>query len=200
MGRSWNHEEKVIIQVIVGFLSWLWVLSFAVASVPEKWETTGAMATARSNQTAIMLSGPDSPILIAGGTGPSGPVASAELYDPGSGTFSLTGSMGTARADHTASLFWGKVLVVGGTGPSGPLASAELYDPASKTFSPTSGPMATARAYHTATLVFGPAVLIAGGAGPSGPLDSAELYNAVSGTFVLRGQWGLPALITPRPS
>ena len=168
-------KEKVMIQVIIGLLSWLWVSPFAAASVPDKWEITGAMATARSNQTAIMLSGPDSPILIAGGTGPSGILDSAELYDPGSGTFSLTGSMGTARADHTASLFWGKVLIAGGTGPSGPLDSAELYDPASKSFSPTTGSMANVRAYHTATLVFGPAVLIAGGTGLSGPLDSAEL-------------------------
>ncbi len=126
-------KEKLMMQLIIGIISWLWVSPFAVASVPEKWETTGAMATARSNQTAIsLLSGPDSQILIAGGTGPSGPLASAELYDPGSGTFSLTGSMGTARADYTANLFWGKVLIVGGRGPSGPLDSAELYDPASK--------------------------------------------------------------------
>ena len=178
-------KEKLMIKVIIGILSWLWVSPLAVASVPEKWETTGAMATARSNQTAIsLLSGPDSQILIAGGTGPSGQLASAELYNPGTGTFSpTTGPMGTARAYHTANMFWGQVLIVGGTGPSGPLASAESYDPALKTFSPTTGSMATARAYHTATLISGPAVLIAGGTGPSGPLASAELYNPGTGTF-----------------
>ena len=90
--------------------------------------------------------------------------------------------MVSARADHSAALFWGQVLIVGGTGPSGPLASAELYDPVAKTFSVTGG-MGTARAHHTATLVFGPKILIAGGTGPGGPLDSAELYDPVTKTF-----------------
>ena len=79
----------------MGVLFVLWVSHFAAASVQEKWETTGALAAARSNHTAISLpNGPDSMILIVGGTGPSGPLNSAELYDPQSGTFNPTGSNG----------------------------------------------------------------------------------------------------------
>ena len=67
----------------MGLLFLLSVSSFASGSVPEKWETTGAMVTARSNHTAISLpNGPDSMVLIVGGAGPSGPLDSAELYDP----------------------------------------------------------------------------------------------------------------------
>jgi hypothetical protein len=59
------------------------------------------------------------------------PVASAELYDPDTGTFSRTGSMTTGRDGHTATLLSdGRVLLAGGFGGHDiELVSAELYDP-----------------------------------------------------------------------
>ena len=105
-------------------------------------------------------------MLVAGGYNlTDGYLASAELYDPASGTWTATGSLATARDHHTATLLPnGKVLVAGGFNNSEHLASAELYDPASGTWTAT-GSLATARYGHTATLLPNGKVLVAGGAG-----------------------------------
>jgi uncharacterized repeat protein (TIGR01451 family) len=146
----------------------------------------GNLATARWYQTSTLL--PNGQVLIAGGQGLSGYLASAELYDPTSQTFTTTGSMIAPRAGHTATLLTnGQVLIAGGENSAGYLASAELYNPASGTFTSTTGTLATARFLHTATLLPSGQVLIAGGQNPSGYLASAELYDPTSGAFTTAG-------------
>ena len=166
---------------------------------PGTFSPTGSMHTGRYGATATVLS--NGRVLIAGGWSedPDAPVlASAELYDPASGTFLEAGPMTTPRAGHTATLLSnGRVLITGGQTEGNnvfsALATAELYDPATGTFSPT-GSMTVARVNHTATLLPGGRVLIAGGGGPMGvsvgsgvgsapSLASAELYDPANATF-----------------
>jgi N-acetylneuraminic acid mutarotase len=69
-------------------------------------------------------------VLIAGGIRGSTYLASAEAYNPNTGTWTAAGSMGAARGYHTVvALPNGKVLVAGGNTGSTPLATAELYTP-----------------------------------------------------------------------
>jgi Kelch motif len=59
---------------------------------------------------------PNGKVLVAGGSDFNfNPLASAELYDPASGTWTATGSLNTARFLQTATLLPnGKVLVAAG--------------------------------------------------------------------------------------
>ena len=144
------------------------------------WSATGNMIDPRSWNTATLL--PDGTVLVAGGMDSTGSgddevvflVASAELYDPASETWSTTGSMSETRHNHRATpLADGRVLVTGGG-----VASVEVYDPASRTWTTTVS-MIEGREVHTATLLSDGTVLVVGGYAldASGTLTSAEVYD-----------------------
>jgi hypothetical protein len=123
---------KVLIAGGIDFSTSNWWVSGAELYDPATgtFSATGSMTVPRGGHTATLLSG--GKVLIAGGIDAdtlTSTHASAELYDPATGTFSATGSMATARVGHIATLLSsGKVLIAGGrNADTSALTSAELY-------------------------------------------------------------------------
>jgi WD40 repeat protein len=130
--------------------------------------------------TATLL--PDGKVLIAGGYDrESHLLATAELYDRCTGTFTSTGDMTVAlRAPMATLLADGRVLIAG-------LWNAELYDTSAGTFTATVH-MTTVRLYPSVARLPDGKILIAGGMdGESDPQATAELFDPATGTFTVTG-------------
>jgi N-acetylneuraminic acid mutarotase len=146
------------------------------------WTATGSLNVGRTRETLTAL--PNGKVLAVGGNPASccsAPLASAELYDPTSGSWRLTGSMSTGRFGHTASLLPdGRVLVAGGcTSFCNPniVATTEIFDPTYAYWQ--AGPtMTVPRENHTATVLADGDLLVTGG-------DSIDCCTATSSTEIL---------------
>ncbi len=166
-----------------------------------------SLTEARDGAVAATL--PNGEVLLAGGSNSNGVLASAELFNPATDTFTkLTGpgqSLTEARyAAVAATLLNGEVLLAGGFHPlptrspvvyPGYLASAELFNPATDTFTQLTGAgqsLIEAREPGIAAALPSGKVLIAGGwRGVAAPVPNgflsvssiAELFNPVTDTF-----------------
>jgi Galactose oxidase, central domain len=168
---------------------------------PRQFMPNGNMTSPRFGQTATVLTtGPNAgKVLIAGGWASftdylqgNGPTfASAEIYDPATGTSTPTGFMNHPHAYHAATLLTctcannGKVLITGGSFDTSfpTISGADLYDPVAGTWS-DAGFLKYARTSHAATMLPNGKVLIVGGEVDSvSGFSNAELYDTSTGTF-----------------
>ncbi len=131
----------------------------------------------------------DGKVLVTGGsTGCDSPcyTASAELYDPATGTFASTGSMTVPRAEARAVLLkGGEVLLVGGTATTerNPFLTAELYTPSKGIFT-SIGATHLSDATQITLLKDGRALVV----GSSG----ADLYDPSTKRFTATGAMTVP--------
>ncbi len=161
--------------VRVNLLWFLSVLTISLLSFPAKassgtWELVGSMNAARGGQAAVLLN--DGNVLVVGGGDGYADVPGAELYDPTSKSWSVTGApMATGSAGPGMRLGDGRVLIVDGQG------IVELYDPVSRTWT-TNGPIQMEGGLSKMTLLKNGKILIAGGWGAD---RTATLYDPATG-------------------
>jgi N-acetylneuraminic acid mutarotase len=166
------------------------------------WTRTGNMNIPRLYHTATLLS--DGRVLVTGGQSAGDGndnfvEKTAEIYDPGTGKWTLVNSMSRARYGHSATLLPnGTVLIAGGAGPRGDL----VYTVRAEVFNPYSGlwknvdTLLTPRGFHTAVLLNNGNVLIAGGltlpANSPNRTPTAELFQTSSNKWISTGSMAVP--------
>jgi hypothetical protein len=158
----------------------------------RRFERTGSLGEWRDDHTAMLLR--DGRVLVAGGWGIRGVLASSELFDPRTGTFAIGPKMSSPRAGSTATMLRdGRVLLAGGfTGNRPTVASADVFVPGKDRFLPV-GRMAVPRGAHAAARLADGRVLVVGGLSRGRVVAGSEIFDPRTGRFA-RG----PTLRVPR--
>lgn len=150
----------------------------------------GPMTVQRAAHSATALL--DRRVLIAGGCTADSceagdGAATAELFDPATGSFTRTGDLAGPRVGHGAALLPdGRVLLMGGFRGRSVTDTTELFDPVLGMFQ--AGPRMTApRGSPVVARLADGRLLVAGGYDGRAPLGSAELFDPASMTFAPTG-------------
>jgi N-acetylneuraminic acid mutarotase len=180
-----------------------------------QWTASPPMAEGRFGHPAVSLK--DGRVLVVGGAmtigrGQYAALGFCEIYDATANAWTTTGSLGSARKAHQATLLAdGSVLVCGGDIAGVNIgwsfypysqSSFERFDPAAGTWS-TLGDMSWGRSHHRAHLLGSGKVLVLGGT-DNGTFDigfqNAGLYDPTAKTWtetagMVAGRWA-PATVT----
>lgn len=145
-----------------------------------RWRAAGNLRTVRTDEywccrdTVRLANGK---VLLAGGfSGRRG--RGAELFDPATGTWKVTGRLRVARDDGFAlvRLRDSKVLALGGSDDFGPLKYAEVYDARTGRWTRVND-LRHDRYAPLAVLLTNGQVLVAGGSGRTATRRSSELFT-----------------------
>ncbi|MDA0139111.1 kelch repeat-containing protein [Solirubrobacter deserti] len=163
----------------------------ASATVKPGWAPTGELHFARDGHSAILLD--DGRVLVAGGSGDSVSMSSAELFDPATGRWTPTGSLHTGRSFASmVKLKDGRVLIHGGGGDAYALPNAEIYDPRTGAWT-KAGSMSIGRAWGTSALLPDGRVLVAGGIDWNRQYSTlAEVFDPATREWTYAGELGDP--------
>ncbi|HEX2193063.1 MAG TPA: kelch repeat-containing protein, partial [Acidimicrobiales bacterium] len=167
------------------------------------WTPTGSMNVRRGiHQAALLQNGK---VLVAGGRSCNGPppatcpntfrTPTAEIFDPATGTWSLTGSMSGERYNTDAAVLPdGRVLVPAGFTATTPNGSntADLYDPVTGTWNRT-GNLNQGRSRGGAALLNdGRVMVMLGFRGPAIPNPTTEIYDPATNTWTFADNIDFP--------
>ena len=189
MRRPWQLGGKLSIVAALGLallpMSSVQAAGTAspAAAAPETWSAVSNLHAARGYAPMIRLG--DGTVIIAGGQDDLTYHASAERFNPGTGAWTVVGSIGQAVAGQVATaLPGGKALFAGGTDGFSYYGFGDVFDPTAGTWTQTQ-PMVGAHAYGSAAALGNGQVLVVGGydGGATLTTPNAELFDPTAGTW-----------------
>ena len=129
---------------------------------------------ARSQHASALLTG--GRVLVIGGMGAAGALASCQIFDPDDGTWVDAAPLGRARGLLSATpTSTGHVLCLGGFDGDNAFGVASLFDPVADRWA-AAKPLTTPRYHHAAQVLDDGRVVVTGGFNV-GPLSVPEIYE-----------------------
>ncbi len=133
----------------------------------------------------------DGRVLVSGnysGLNLGSEMLTADIYNPATNTWSVTGSLKTGRYNHVAGLLPdGRVLIAGGSGTNNSyFSSAEIFTPATNSFALTTT-MGIARSQASGVVLADGTFLVAGGYSGAATLASSQRFDPATNTWANAG-------------
>jgi hypothetical protein len=181
---------------LCGSLALTSAVAMAGSAQAQNFVATGSLHIARTNHHATLLL--DGRVLVSGGRdGTAASIAAAEIFDPATGTWTVSGSNLTPRQEHAATrLLDGRLMVVGGVHhyfACSSNASAETFNPATGTWSLTGSLPAVVGTGAIAVTLADGRVLVTGGGNRCGSVfASAALFNPATNTWSATTPMSIP--------